>query len=112
MSSPATPTTTWESILANVTTFVNAAAPFVNGAITAVELVDPAIAPAISLGSKILAGVADAEPTAVALFNSITSGTPPTAAQLQAYATAYETAYQQLNADINAALAALPPAAT
>jgi hypothetical protein len=71
---------------------------------------DPAIAGAVAIGAKIVAGAIALEPQAVALLNQIKGGTPPTAAQLAQYASDYEAAYQKLNADITAKLAATPPA--
>lgn len=83
---------------ADVSAVVTALAPMV-------EAADPEIAAAVVIGQKIVQGAIALEPTAVALYNSIKSGTPPTTAQLTAFNNAYEAAYQQLNTDINAKLA-------
>lgn len=88
-------------IIPGVMTIINDGAPIVE------ELV-PAWAPAINIASKILAGAAQAEPTAVALVTQIQDGQPPTPAQLQSFATDYETAYQALHADLTAQIAAAP----
>lgn len=72
-----------------------------------VEAADPAIASAVAIGAKIVAGAIALEPDAVALFNQIKGGKAPTAAQLAAFSTSYEAAYQQLNTDIAAKLAAV-----
>ncbi len=68
----------------------------------------PGAAEAIAIGTKIVQGVIAAEPTAVALYEQIKSGTPPTPAQLQQFEADYEDAYQTLRRDIAARLAALP----
>lgn len=99
----ASSTLDWATIAADAGKVVAALAPIAESAL-------PGASAAIALGAKIVQGVMDAEPTAVALFNQIKSGTPPTPEQLQQYASDYETAYQKLNADIAAQLAALPPA--
>jgi hypothetical protein len=91
-------TTTLDNIVADVTTVVSALAPIA-------ETLDPALAPAIAIGTKIVQGVLATEPTAVALYNQLKAGTPPTAAQLTQFQSAYESAYQKLNADIAAKLA-------
>ena len=75
---------------------------------TAVSAVIPASSAVILLVTKIVQGVVDEVPEAVAIYEQITSGTPVTAAQLAGYQSSYEAAYQQLNSDIVAALAALP----
>jgi len=105
MSSQGTPST-WDEIVAGVNGFVTAIAPLVPVA----EVAFPGGAAAISIGEKIVQGVIAAEPTAVALYNQIVGGTPPTAAQLQAFEDGYEADYLTLKADIAKQLAALPPA--
>ena len=82
-------------IVADVTAILDALTPVV-------DVLDPAIGAALSLVEKIAAGVAAAEPTAQQLYASLTSGTPPTEAQLQQYAAGYEAAYQKLNTDLQA----------
>jgi hypothetical protein len=94
--------TTLDDITKGVTTVVDVLAPVASVAF-------PQAAVAIAIGSKIIQGVIAAEPTAIALFNQIKGGTPPTPAQLAQFSADYETAYQKLNADIAAKLAALPP---
>jgi hypothetical protein len=72
----------------------------------ALDAVLPSAAPAVVLLSKIVTGVAEAEPRAVALYQQITSpGPDPTAAELAAFV-AYEADYQALHDDIAAKLAA------
>jgi hypothetical protein len=104
---PAAQKPLWQRIVDNLTTFVNAAQPFVD----AVAVADPALAPAIGIGEKLLQGVLAEEPTAVQFWNQIQAGTPPTQAQLTQWAADYETSYQKLKADLAAKLAALPPGA-
>lgn len=87
-----------ETIVSDVSSVVGALAPIA-------ETLDPALAPAIAIGVKIVQGVLSAEPTAVALYNQIKAGTPPTADQLKQFQADYETAYQQLQADISTKLA-------
>ena len=82
-------------IVADVTAILDALTPVV-------DVLDPAIGAALTVVSKVVAGAAAAEPVAVGLYASLTSGTPPTAAQLQAYADSYEAAYQQLGKDLSA----------
>jgi hypothetical protein len=89
----------WNDIATKVNTIIQDGAPVA-------ELLLPAWAPAISVAAKVLQGAAAAEPTAVALVQSIQSGTPPTAAQLQSFSTAYESAYQTLQTDIAKQIAA------
>jgi ribulose kinase len=72
------------------------------------SLAVPGAAEAIALGTKILQGVIASEPAAVALYNQILSGTPPTPAQLQQFEADYQDAYATLHRDIAARLAALP----
>src|SRR5438132_516917 len=88
----------WNAIAADTGKVVAALAPFAMAA-------DPALGGAVAIGVKIVQGVIANEPAAVALYQQIRGGTPPTAAQLQKYASDYETSYQKLNADINAKLA-------
>ncbi len=90
---------TWEEMVARgVSAMITTVSPVI-------YVADPAAGAIITLGSKILSGLVAAEPEAVALVNQIMSGTPPTPAQLAAYAASYEAAYQQLNDDIAAKLA-------
>ena len=65
--------------------------------------VTPAGAAAVAVASKIVTGLAAAEPEAVALVATIKSGATPTAAQLATYASDYQAAYAQLDTDIAAA---------
>ena len=81
------------SIATNVDSVLNAIAPIL-------DVLDPAIGGTLTVIAGILSGVAAAEPTAVALYQQVTSGTPPTPAQLQAYETAGAAADAQLRADI------------
>jgi len=96
----ATSSIDWNSIASTVGNVVSALAPIAETAI-------PAAAPAISIATKIIQGVINEEPTAVALYQQITGGTPATPTQLQQFATAYEASYQKLNADIETQLKAL-----
>jgi len=93
--------TTWDTVATVVGDVVTLLTPIAEAAL-------PGAAEAIALGTKIVQGVLSAEPTAVALFNQIKSGTPPTVTQLQQFEADYEASYQQLRADIAAKLAALP----
>jgi hypothetical protein len=65
-----------------------------------IGILDPEAVGIIDIVAKILAGVTAAEPTAISLYQSLTSSVPPTAEQLQQYAANYEAAYQQLNTDL------------
>lgn len=89
----------WTDIANKVVSIVTQGAPVVE------ELV-PAWAPAIQVATKLLQGAAAAEPTAVALVQSIQSGQVPTPTQIQQFSTDYEAAYQTLHADIATQLAA------
>jgi hypothetical protein len=109
MSDPATPapaaadpTSNWDQIAQGISTVVNTIGPLV---VAGASLAFPGASVAISAGEKILQGVLSEEPAAVALYKQITSGTPPTAAQVASFETAYEAAYQQTKADIAAAIA-------
>ena len=93
----ANPPSTLDSVVSTVSTIVNLAAPVAS------------LIPGASIAIAILKGVLAEEPNAVALYNQITSGTPPTAAQLATYASNDDAAYTQLNADITAALASSTP---
>lgn len=95
------PAINWGAIPGQVVAFVTGAAPLA-------EMLVPAWAPAIQIGAKLLTAAANAEPTAVGLVQTIQSGTPPTPAQLQAFAADYEDAYQALHADIATQIAATP----
>jgi hypothetical protein len=109
MSTQAPAPTTWDDIANGVSAFLNAAAPLLPVAEDVVQVAFPGAGAALSLGEKILQGVVAAEPSAVALYKQVTSGTPPTPAQLAQYASDYEASYQQLKADIATQIAALPP---
>ena len=87
----------WSKLGADVAAIAAAVAPFV-----------PSASAAVLLGSKIIQGVMDEIPAAVALYNQISSGAPPTAAELAQYQSDYEVAYQKLNSDIADQLAKLP----
>lgn len=95
--------TTTEQVIDTISSVVSALAPLV-------AIADPAAAAGVALGAKIIQGVIAAEPTARALFEQITNGGTPSAADVATFAQQYEDAYQQLNADINAALAVHAPA--
>ena len=101
MTTTSTTPSTWETILADVTTIINVISPVL-------DIVSPAIGASVSVASKVLAGAAAAEPNAVALINQITSGAPVTVDQLQAAISAYDAAYVQLDTDIAAKLASTP----
>lgn len=73
-----------------------------------IEYEVPGAAPAFAIAAKIIQGVIDAEPAALALYDQIKNGTVPTSAQLQQYALDAEDAYAKLRSDILAKLAALP----
>jgi hypothetical protein len=62
----------------------------------------------ITIAGKLIQGFIDNEPTAVALYNQIISGTPVTDAQLQAYIDKYHYDDDKLNADLEAAKARVP----
>ena len=65
-----------------------------------IGVLDPAATDVIDIVGKILSGVSAAEPTAVSLYQSLTSSVPPTAEQLANFAASYEAAYQKLNTDL------------
>ena len=90
--------TTVSDNVQNVANVIAAIAPIVS-------LADPALGAILTGVATIAAGVAAAEPTAVSLYNQITSGKPPTAEELAAYIAANEASYNQLQESINAALA-------
>jgi len=92
----------WNKITQKVAEIVSALEPFAN---VAVGVVAPEVAPALVIGEKIIHGLINAEPTAVALVNQIKSGAEPTPAQLQQFSDNYEASYQKLKADIAAKLA-------
>lgn len=95
----------WSKILSQVSAIVTAAEPIVNAGVAAFA---PEASAGLSIAEKLLQGVAAGAPTAVALVSQITSGTPLTQAQVQAFEAEYATDYAQTKADITAALAALP----
>ena len=86
-----------------MTNIVSAVSGVFSAISSVIGVLDPAAAGVIGIVSKVLAGVSAAEPTAVSLYQSLTSSVPPTAEQLQAYAASYEAAYQKLNTDLEAA---------
>lgn len=79
------------------------AAPVVE---TIVEAMFPGVGGAAVLALKIAAGVAAKAPEAVSLYEQFQSGTPPTQAELDAYAAAETGSYNKLMADIAARLKA------
>ncbi|MDE2040667.1 MAG: hypothetical protein KGO96_12295 [Elusimicrobia bacterium] len=83
-----------------MTNVVAAASSILSALEPVVNVFDPEIGAVLAIVSKVVSGVSAAEPTAVSLYNSLTSGTPPTAAELEAYAASYEAAYQQLKTDL------------
>lgn len=89
------------SIISVLSTVISALAPVVSAAA-------PGASVAIAIGQKIITGVLAAEPTAVALYNQIMGGTPPTQAQLQQFIDDNDAANLKTDADIDAALALLP----
>lgn len=93
----------WAALAAQVNNLVVAAEP-------AIDMVAPGAGSALHIAESIFQGAIAGAPTAIALVNQITSGTPATPAQLQQYSADYEASYQKLKADIAAKLAALPPA--
>lgn len=93
----------WTKVAEYVNDGVQILAPLVAAA-------DPAVGVGVMMAAKIIAGVQSGLPTAIALYNQIVSGTPPTPQQLQEYQNDYEASYQQLNKDISDALAKLPNA--
>lgn len=97
----------WQKVLGYLKTFVDAATPIAD----MVAVADPALAPAIDLGERLLQAVIAQEPTAVAFWKQIQSGNPPTEAELTQWAADYEASYQRLKKDIAAQLAKLPPGA-
>lgn len=60
----------------------------------------PPAGAAIAIASKIAAGVVEAEPAAVALYEQITSGEIPTEEQMLKYAADYEESYQALHVEL------------
>lgn len=94
--------TDWTSVANNVAQIVTVLAPFAKAAA-------PGSAAAIDIATKVIQGVIAAEPTAIALYNSIKNGAVPTPEELKQFSGAYEASYQKLKADIAAKLAALPP---
>ena len=91
----------WKTIAANVSSFVQAAEPVIAAAVT---IAAPEAAAGVAIGEKIIQGMLAAEPTAMALYNQISGGTPATPEQLQQFEADYEDAYQQTKADIATAL--------
>jgi hypothetical protein len=67
---------------------------------TVVGVLVPGAAPLLSIGAKIVQGVAAAVPEAEALYARIQSGDVPTQAELDAYATAEDGAYAALMAKL------------
>jgi len=68
-----------------------------------VDIVDPALGPAVTVAAKLLAGVAAAEPTAVSLYQQISTGQTPTESQMLEFAANYDVAYSQLDRDLGPA---------
>jgi hypothetical protein len=66
----------------------------------------PEAAAAVAIGARIVQGVIALEPTALALYNQIKAGTPPTKDQIASFEQQYEAAYRQLHDDIAVQLAA------
>lgn len=60
----------------------------------------PPAGAAIAIASKIAAGVAEAEPAAIALYDQIIGGEIPDEADMLRYAADYEVAYQALHAEL------------
>ena len=87
------------AIVADVNAAVGVLSPII-------DIADPAAGATITVLSKVLTGVASLEPTAMALWNQIASGTPATAEQLGIDETAAHAALAQLDADIEAKIAA------
>ncbi len=74
---------------------------------TAIEALFPTEAAAIGVAVKIVQGMLEGVPAALQLYDNISTGKQPTAADLAQYSSDYEAAYQKLNADIDKALAVL-----
>lgn len=91
----------FDKLGAIVSQVVNAVGP-VAGALT--NTLAPEIAPALSMGLKIVQGLLQEEPAAIALYHQITGGTPPTEDQLKQFADTYQASWEQLDADIHAKL--------
>jgi hypothetical protein len=87
-----------DTIVADVNAAVGVLSPII-------DIANPAAGATIAVLSKVLTGVAALEPTAVALWNQISSGTPATAAQLQIDETDAHAALAQLDTDIEAKIA-------
>ena len=75
------------------------------------EIADPALAPAIDLGTKVVQGFLAGEPVAVSLYNRITNpaSADPSADEMKAFAS-YEASYEALRDDIKKKLASEPTA--
>lgn len=82
------------------------AAEIVRALAPIVSVAAPELGAGMAIVSKIVAGVQDAEPVALSLFNRLQTGQTVTPEQLTQFASDYEDAYQKLNADIAAKLAA------
>lgn len=91
----------WDGVANTAAEVVKLLAPVAEAAV-------PGAAEAIAIGTKIIHGVIDAEPTAVALYEQIKSGVPPTVTQIKALNDAYEASYQTLRAKLAEQIAALP----
>ena len=89
----------WTKLTQEVVSLINGGAPLAEDLL-------PAYAPAIQVAAKLLTGAANAEPSAVAIVQSIQAGKAPTPTDLQAFAAAYEADYQALHADLAAQIAA------
>jgi hypothetical protein len=70
-----------------------------------VSVLVPGAGVGIIIGAKIIQGLLDNEPTALALYNQIVSGTPVTPDQLTEYIGKYHADDGKLNVDLEAARA-------
>jgi hypothetical protein len=99
MSDPATAPTTVDQIVAGLSD----ALPVLE---TVLGVMLPGSTAALAIGVKIAQGVAAAVPEAEKLYAQFQSSTPPTTAELDAYAVGEQSAYETLMADIKAKQAA------
>jgi len=84
----------WDVVAAKVSEGVSALAPIA-------ETLAPEAAPAISIITKIITGLAAAEPTALAFVRQVQSGTPLTSTQLQQYYESYKTDDDAFKAELD-----------
>lgn len=89
----------WDAIASTASEALTLLTPVIEAAV-------PGAAAGIAIATKIANGVIDAEPTAVALYNQIKSGTPPTQDQVKALNDAYEASWKALHDDLTAQIAA------